>query len=137
MTLNWFIVTKDDTEIQHSSDFSIKDAIAKKPKKFVLYDESNGKPFNILHLDDGRKKLIYVRRVDITAGRGFKVVCHITGWHMKVGGESVQAINYVFETIGKPGGELMWIESAGKFQDGGWFYAPADKTMKEVLGIEL
>ena len=137
MTLNWFIVTKDDTEIQHSSDFGIKDAIAKKPKKFVLFDESNGIPINILHLDDARKKLIYVRRVDITTGRGFKVICHITGWHMKIGGESIQAINYVFETIGRSKGELIWTESAGKFQQGGWFYSPSEQQMTEVLGIKL
>jgi hypothetical protein len=138
MALSWFIVTKEGKEIfNQPNKFTIKEAIAEKPEKFVLFKQGSTTPIHILHLDDPRKKLIYVRRVDMTATRGYKVICHLVGWHMKVGGESIQSINYVFETIGRKSGEVVWIESAGKFkEDHGWFYSPTDKQLSEVMGIK-
>jgi len=62
--------------------------------------------------DDKRKKLIYRRVVqkDVSVGTGNVVaerVMYLVGWHMKVGNESIQSINYIFED-GR-------VEQAGKW----------------------
>jgi len=58
--------------------------------------------------DDKRKKLIYRRRVQKDLGSGeIKSVVYLVGWHMKIGNESIQSINYIFED-GR-------VEQAGKW----------------------
>lgn len=66
--------------------------------------------------DDKRKKLVYRRRgfkqlnTRTLEERKLPAVC-LVGWHMKVGNESIQNINYVFEEDGH-------IEQAGKWVGG-------------------
>lgn len=57
--------------------------------------------------DDRRKKLIYRRRPSVNMAGEIVTVVYLVGWHMKVGNESIQSINYIFED-GR-------VEQAGKW----------------------
>ncbi len=67
--------------------------------------------------DDKRKKLIYRRRVQQNFSTGaITSVVYLVGWHMKVGNESIQSINYIIE-VPKTKTEKAYIkiEQAGKW----------------------
>ena len=66
--------------------------------------------------DDRRKKLVYRRRVQTDFDGNIKNVVYLVGWHMKVGNESIQSINYVIE-VPKTKTEEAYtrIEQAGKW----------------------
>ena len=139
--LTWFTQDKDGTRHDYA------------PK---IYDISHidHKKIDILviHFDDPRKRAIYVRRTEPPGRHRFTTICHIVGWQMKVGGENIQSISYVFETQGRiievdiPGSiakkpvrdEKVWIENAGKFNRelNSWFQAPGEKQLN-VIGSKV
>ena len=155
MVLTWFAVYKNgDIHKYRPETYNIANIDIQKLDKIVLILEgADQMPFLITHFDDPRKRPIYVRRVELAGGPhpGFTVICHIIGWQMKVSGENIQNINYVFETDGRvevmeqenAKGEVerihtkkekYWIESAGKFDRNrvSWFKEPSEKQLKII-----
>jgi len=131
--LTWLVRYKSGKEFPNiPHKFTYEHIDRKELDAFVIINSDKDLPVFTVHFDDPRKKLIYRRRTEMpSAARPFHVVCHIIGWHMNVKGESIQNINYVYETIGRKNkkGEkedFHWIESAGKWDKdrNTWFYSP-------------
>ena len=98
--------------------------------------------------------MIYVRRTELPGRLTFTTICHIVGWQMKVSGENIQSLSYVFETKGRvikvkkmvdnveiqvpQREEKIWIENAGKFdrKRNSWFQEPSPKQLK-VIGSKV
>lgn len=154
MVLTWFAVYKDGQTHHYNPElYNIANIDKEKLDKLVLHLEGQTIPFMITHFDDPRKRPIYVRRVELPdANHNFRIVCHIMGWQMKVNGENIQSINYVFETDGrvevhkveKEKGEIedvhvpremYWIETAGKFDRKrlSWMKEPTSEQL-EMIG---
>jgi hypothetical protein len=159
MVLTWFVVyklldgqTNPSTHHYDSKTFNIAHIDTEKLDKLVLHFEGNSVPFLVTHFDDPRKRPIYVRRVEKqNHHHNFDIICHIVGWQMKVNGENIQSINYVFETNGrvevhefeeKDGAigqkhiprEMYWIESAGKFDRSrlSWAKEPSPEQLNMI-----
>src|SRR3972149_5189973 len=130
--LTWFIRYKNGKEIANSKEFTYENIDRNELDAFIIVDTVTDMPIITVHFDDNRKKLIYRRRTELPdTTRSFPLVCHVLGWHMNVKGESVQNINYVYETIGRVNKDgiqqdAVWIESAGGWdrQRNSWFYTP-------------
>jgi hypothetical protein len=122
----------------------------------ALRDPNAEIPTLVIHFDDPRKRPIYVRRTEPPGRRSFATICHIVGWQMKIGGENIQSISYVFETQGRIIGidqedkdgkvtrvpirkDLVWVENAGKFdreRNEGWFDPPNPQQLN-VIGSNV
>jgi hypothetical protein len=163
MVLTWFTVdkllegqTNPSTKHYNKDTYNIANIDIEKLDKLVLHLEGNSVPFLVTHFDDPRKRPIYIRRVELPdAKKDFRIICHIMGWQMKVNGENIQSINYVFETDGrvevhefeeKDGTigrkhiprEMYWIESAGKFDRErlSWMKEPSPEQLN-VIGSKV
>lgn len=143
---SWVAIYKDGTTHPYdTNNFDIGHVDLDKLDKFQIKDVGSDVPLLQVHFDDPRKRLIYVRRNEIISGLPSPFICHLVGWQMKVGGENIQQIHYVFETIihswaGEPQKSerirkhIHWIESAGKFdrQRDSRFYKPNDVQLGMV-----
>jgi len=127
----WRAIYKDDSEHPYDTlSYNIANIDSAKLDIFQIIDEGSDIPYLSVHMDDPRKRLIYVRRTEKSTTLPYPIICHLVGWQMKVGNENVQVINYVFETIivsfkeiehngvkaqQRVEKHLAWIETAGKF----------------------
>jgi len=113
--------------------------------KFQIKDAGSDIPLIQIHFDDPRKRLIYVRRTEMHSTLPHPIICHLVGWQMKVGGENIQCINYVFETVivshethGDKRVEVQkhmhWIEQAGKYdrERDSRFFEPSAKQLSII-----
>ncbi len=151
--LTWYTQYKDGTRHDYvAQQFTVAQIETDKVDTFVVHDPNKPTPVLVIHFDDERKRPIYVRRVEKPGRYPFTTICHIVGWQMKVGGENVQSISYVFETQDRivemeqetPEGkiekvpfrqELVWVENAGKFtqeRNNGWFKDPGEKHLNMI-----
>ena len=112
---------------------------------FQIKDAGSDIPMLTIHFDDHRKRLIYVRRTEIKSGLPYPIICHLCGWQMKVKGENIQALFFVFETVivswkGKPQvsekieRHVHWLETTGKYdrKRDSHFYEPTPKQLKII-----
>ena len=142
---DWVVIYKDGSTHPHTKGFDIGHVDLDKVDKFQIKDVGSDIPLLQVHFDDPRKRLIYVRRVELMSSLPKPFICHLVGWQMKVGGENIQQIHYVFETVivswkGEPKKSekiekhIHWIESAGKFDRNrdGRFYEPTSKQLKII-----
>ena len=153
--LTWFVNYKDGTRHDYVSKvFDISHIDSQKLDTFVLHDPNEQVPILVIHFDDPRKRMIYVRRTELPGRISFTTICHIVGWQMKVSGENIQSLSYVFETKGRvikvkkmvdnveiqvpQREEKIWIENAGKFdrKRNSWFQEPSPKQLK-VIGSKV
>lgn len=117
----WRAIYKDNSEHPYDTlSFNIANIDSAKLDIFQIIDEGSDIPYLSVHMDDPRKRLIYVRRTEKSTRLPYPIICHLVGWQMKVGNENIQNINYVFETIIVNTKEntqkhIAWIETAGKF----------------------
>jgi len=138
--LTWFVVYTDGSTHSYSPDFTISNINVQRLEKFVLHLEGSETPLVMIHFDDSRKRPIYVKRIELPNGHhSFKVVCHIIGWQMNVGGENIQSINYTFETIGREEGEMYWVENGGKFDNNRstWTKSPSQEQLNVIGSKQL
>lgn len=148
---SWFTVSKDGEQKRYEPHvYTIAEIDIPNLDKIILQEEEEDIPTLIIHFDDPRKRPIYVRRIEMPTGaRPYKVVCHIIGWQMNIGGENIQSIQYVFETVGRLEVEIdpdddtkritvnrdyHWIESAGKFdrERNSWFASPGERQINMI-----
>ncbi len=137
--LTWIAIYKDNTIHEYDpKNFNIANIDHEKLNKFQIKDENSDIPYFQLHLDDPRKRLIYIRRTEYISNLPEPLICHMVGWQMNVKGENVQSINYIFETVmwtqgrdEKARKHMIWQEQAGKFdrKRDSRFYAPSDKQI--------
>lgn len=120
--LSWVAIYKDGSIHPYKDhQFGIDKVDPEKLDKFQLKDEGSDIPYFQMHMDDPRKRLIYIRRTEHISRLPEPFICHMVGWQMKVNGENIQCITYVMETViwQGPSGEvrkhLLWSEQAGKF----------------------
>lgn len=145
--LSWFVNYKDGSQhIYDSKDFNIANIDAKLLDTIILQHPESTAPSLVIHFDDERKKPIYVVRNELAGIHPFNTRCHIIGWQMNVGGENIQSISYVFETIGRQveieqdgkkvliSDDLLWVENAGKFdrERNSWFKAPSEDQLQMI-----
>ena len=154
--LTWFTQDKDGTRHDYAPKiYDISHIDHEKIDVLALRDTNSEVPTLVIHFDDERKRPIYVRRTEQPGRHSFATICHIVGWQMKVGGENIQSISYVFETSGRIieidqevdgkvskmaiRKDLVWIENGGKFdrkRNDGWFVAPSEKQLN-VIGSKI
>ena len=140
--LFWSAIYKDGSVHPYSAhNFSIDKVDLNQLDKFQIIGEGADIPYLQIHFDDPRKRLIYVRRTEHISLLPEPLICHMVGWQMKVNGENIQNINYVFETIVWSKGRdiegrkhMIWQEQAGKFdrKRDSRFYAPSDEQLAIV-----
>lgn len=136
--LTWFANYRDGSRHDYNAQSYNISNIDKSQLDTLVFQDPNDKiPTFVLHFDDERKRPIYVRRNEMGVG-GYKTICHIVGWQMRVHGENIQSIFYVFETIGRPDGDVKWIENAGKFDRNRnpWFKTPSEEQLN-MLGSKV
>lgn len=134
---SWIAIYKDGTTHPYNTDnFDIGHVDLDKLDKFQIKDLDSKIPLLQIHFDDPRKRLIYVRRVEKHGKLPKPFICHMVGWQMKVNGENIQNINYVFETIivntaQKTETHVHWIEQAGKYdrKRDSRFYEPSAEQL--------
>ena len=146
----WRAIYKDGSEHDYDPvNYNISHIDNSKLDMFQIRDVEGKVPLLNIHMDDPRKRLIYVRRVEMQAGLPHPLVCHLVGWQMNVGGENIQSIMLVFETIivswkGKPQESekierhFHWIENIGKWdrKRDTRFYSPSEKQLK-IIGSKV
>lgn len=155
MALSWSVTYKNKKVYHYDTDnFNTAHIDSEQLDIITLKDPNALIPTLILHFDEpGKKPIFYMRRQLPSAKMPFETRCHVVGWQMNVNGKNIQAINYVFETIGRkimiedhthPEGkrevieEMCWIESAGRFDKtrDSWFKAPSEERLK-ILGSKV
>lgn len=141
--LTWFANYKDGSRHDYNAQsYNIANIDKSQLDTLIIHDPNDIMPTFVVHFDDEKKRPIYVRRVEMGVG-GYKTVCHIVGWQMRVHGENIQSIFYVFETIGRKNKEgkdedVKWIENAGKFDRNRnpWFKTPSEEQLN-MLGSKV
>ena len=140
MSFTWRAIYKDGSEHPYdSANFDISNIDNSKLDLFQIKSPTSDIPLLNLHMDDPRKRLIYIRRTEKHSLLPYPIIQHIVGWQMKVGNENIQSINHIFETIIVDTKEntqrhLHWIESAGKFdvKRDSHFKSPSAKQLKII-----
>ncbi len=142
----WRAIYKDNSVHDYDSEkYNISHIDLARLDMFQIKDVGSDIPMLTIHFDDPRKRLIYVRRVEQKSTLPHPIICHLCGWQMKVGGENVQSLFFVFETIivswkGKPHESekverhLHWMETTGKYnrKRDSHFYEPTPKQLKII-----
>ncbi len=136
----WRAIYKDGSVHDYKSgEYQIDNIDQVRLDMFQIIDAGSDIPTLTIHMDDKRKRLIYVRRSEKSSTLPYPIICHLCGWQMKVGGENVQALFFVFETIivdSAKGTErhYHWIETTGKYdrKRDSHFYEPTPKQLKII-----
>ena len=117
----WRVIYKDGSVHNYDpNNYDISHVDQDKLDLFQIKDVEGEVPLLNIHFDDPRKRLIYVRRNEMHSTLPYPITQHLVGWQMKVGGENIQSICHVFETIivnakDNTRRHMAWIEMAGKF----------------------
>ena len=146
----WRAIYKDGSEHDYDPiNYNISHIDNSKLDMFQIRDVEGKVPLLNIHMDDPRKRLIYVRRSEMKVGLPHPLIQHIVGWQMLVNGENVQSLMMVFETIivswkGEPQKSeriekhIAWIENIGKYdrKRDSHFYSPSEKQLK-IIGSKV
>lgn len=136
----WRAIYKDKSVHNYKSgEYQIDNVDQARLDMFQIIDEGSDIPTLTIHFDDKRKRLIYVRRSEMTTTLPYPIICHLCGWQMKVGSENVQALFFVFETVivdskANTTKHYHWMETTGKYdrKRDSHFYQPTPKQLKII-----